>query len=97
MGSPNGRAVDFILKGSTQENFRTLINPDALIKLASLYETLLTEALMEPELKRLLTREAIRDLRLRYCHYLDTNRMDALAGCNLSGRPWHLAGPLGNP
>ena len=35
---------------------------------------------MEPELKRLLTREAIRDLRLRYCHYLDTNRMDAMAG-----------------
>ncbi len=33
---------------------------------------------MQPELKRLLTLEAIRDLRLRYCHYLDANRMEAL-------------------
>ncbi|MGG2396714.1 nuclear transport factor 2 family protein [Pseudomonas sp. SH1-B] len=34
---------------------------------------------METELKLLLTREAIRDLRQRYCHYLDTNRMADLA------------------
>jgi hypothetical protein len=34
---------------------------------------------METELQRLLALEAIRELRSRYCHYLDTNRMDALA------------------
>jgi hypothetical protein len=33
---------------------------------------------MQAELTRLITLEAIRDLRLRYCHYLDANRMQAL-------------------
>lgn len=33
---------------------------------------------MELQLARLLTLEAIRDLRRRYCHYLATNRMEAL-------------------
>ncbi|UQS17545.1 nuclear transport factor 2 family protein [Pseudomonas sp. HS6] len=33
---------------------------------------------MNTELNRLLTLEAIRNLRLRYCHHLDANRMDLL-------------------
>jgi hypothetical protein len=33
---------------------------------------------MELQLNRLLALEAIRNLRLRYCHYLDANRMEAL-------------------
>jgi hypothetical protein len=35
---------------------------------------------MNDELNRLITLEAIRNLRLRYCHYLDANRMNLLAG-----------------
>ncbi|WP_166219530.1 nuclear transport factor 2 family protein [Pseudomonas atagonensis] len=34
---------------------------------------------MNADLDRLLTLEAIRNLRLRYCHHLDANRMDLLA------------------
>lgn len=34
---------------------------------------------MNADLNRLLTLEAIRNLRLRYCHHLDAKRMDALA------------------
>jgi hypothetical protein len=34
---------------------------------------------MNADLQRLVSLEAIRDLRLRYCHHLDANRMDALA------------------
>jgi hypothetical protein len=34
---------------------------------------------MNADLNRLLALEAIRNLRLRYCHHLDANRMDALA------------------
>ncbi|WP_257230379.1 nuclear transport factor 2 family protein [Pseudomonas sp. SbOxS1] len=37
------------------------------------------EATLNTDLNRLLTLEAIRNLRLRYCHHLDANRMDALA------------------
>lgn len=34
---------------------------------------------MNADLNRLISVEAIRNLRLRYCHHLDANRMDALA------------------
>lgn len=34
---------------------------------------------MHADLNRLVSLEAIRNLRLRYCHHLDANRMDALA------------------
>jgi len=34
---------------------------------------------MNTELNRLLSLEAIRNLRIQYCHFLDTNRMDELA------------------
>lgn len=33
---------------------------------------------MNADLNRLVSLEAIRSLRLRYCHHLDANRMDAL-------------------
>ena len=34
---------------------------------------------MNTELNKLLSLEAIRNLRIQYCHFLDTNRMDELA------------------
>ncbi|EJN18323.1 hypothetical protein PMI35_06170 [Pseudomonas sp. GM78] len=49
------------------------------IKVAALLNDLPLEATLNTDLNRLLTLEAIRNLRLRYCHHLDANRMDALA------------------
>lgn len=50
---------------------------------------------MQPEVEKLLTLEAIKNLRLRYCHYLDANRMEALAQlftadaiCDVAGAGW---------
>jgi hypothetical protein len=46
---------------------------------AFLLNDLPLEATVNADVNRLLTLEAIRNLRLRYCHHLDANRMDALA------------------
>jgi hypothetical protein len=46
---------------------------------AFLLNALPLEATVNADVNRLLTLEAIRNLRLRYCHHLDANRMEALA------------------
>lgn len=47
--------------------------------MAFLLNALPLEATVNADVNRLLTLEAIRNLRLRYCHHLDANRMEALA------------------
>ncbi|PRA33834.1 nuclear transport factor 2 family protein [Pseudomonas poae] len=47
---------------------------------------------MHTDLNRLVSLEAIRTLRMRYCHYLDANRMDALAQLFTEDAVCHVAG-----
>ena len=46
---------------------------------------------MHADLNRLVTLEAIRTLRLRYCHHLDTHDMDALAQLFTEDATCHVA------
>ncbi|TFY94835.1 nuclear transport factor 2 family protein [Pseudomonas nabeulensis] len=47
---------------------------------------------MHTDLNRLVSLEAIRTLRMRYCHHLDANRMDALAQLFTEDAVCHVAG-----